>query len=242
VDSSLIPLNTPPHLPCHLSVTSLSHTVGSLTVGTPRCTRSDARRSSSRLSNAAKQEELVSLPNTWDEGDERERRSKRVKEKQETEDKEEEEEIDAANLVPPPSMAEFQEELLGLQEGSLASFAGRDEGTDWQAFARTRWGRHVGECKGAEKVEDWRIFVASRCPVLPDTKGSGMLQEDYCGDVYRLLVACILMSRVSSHDTKTRCINGFFEAFPTPSDVKDASDYDIVGIIKPLGLSDNRIK
>ena len=56
--------------------------------------------------------------------------------------------------------------------------------------------------------------------MLPDTMGSGMLQEDYCADCYRLIVACLLMSRVSSHDCKTRCINGFFAAFPTPSDVK----------------------
>lgn len=201
----------------------------------------EGRRSSSRLS--ANPEELVSLPETWDEGDESKRRvSKRPRAAEGDEEKEEEEEeIDAANLVPPPSMAVFQGELLRLQEAALPAFMGAGQ-IDWEAFARAKWGKYVGQCKGSEKVDDWKLFVTSRCPVLPDTAGSGMLQEDYCGDVYRLLISCVLMSRVSSHDCKTRCINAFFDACPTPSDVRDTSDVDITAIIKPLGLSESRIK
>ena len=41
-------------------------------------------------------------------------------------------------------------------------------------------------------------------------------------DVWQLLVACALMSRVSSHDVKQRVIAAFFAEFPTPSHVIDA--------------------
>eukprot|EP00285_Hemiselmis_virescens_P019299 CAMPEP_0173395044 /NCGR_PEP_ID=MMETSP1356-20130122/30834_1 /TAXON_ID=77927 ORGANISM="Hemiselmis virescens, Strain PCC157" /NCGR_SAMPLE_ID=MMETSP1356 /ASSEMBLY_ACC=CAM_ASM_000847 /LENGTH=87 /DNA_ID=CAMNT_0014353659 /DNA_START=51 /DNA_END=310 /DNA_ORIENTATION=+ len=50
------------------------------------------------------------------------------------------------------------------------------------------------------------------------------------------------MSRVSSHDTKIRCINGFFDAFPTPSAVKDAPDAAIEPILRSLGLFGSRIQ
>ena len=48
------------------------------------------------------------------------------------------------------------------------------------------------------------------------------------------------MSRVSSHETKTRCIEGFFELCPTPSALLDADADDVETVIKPLGLFDNR--
>ena len=44
-----------------------------------------------------------------------------------------------------------------------------------------------------------------------------MLQERFCGEVWQLLVACLLMTRVSSADTKDRALAGFFHAYPTPS-------------------------
>jgi hypothetical protein len=61
--------------------------------------------------------------------------------------------------------------------------------------------------------------VRSRCPV-PVTRGSDLLQEKYSNDVWKLLVACLLMSRVSSMETKEKCIDGLFRLFPTPSALK----------------------
>ena len=53
-------------------------------------------------------------------------------------------------------------------------------------------------------------------------------------------MACALMSRVSSHETKTRCIEGFFELCPTPTALLDADAGDVEAMINPLGLFDGR--
>ncbi|EKX47092.1 hypothetical protein GUITHDRAFT_56177, partial [Guillardia theta CCMP2712] len=82
----------------------------------------------------------------------------------------------------------------------------------------------------------------SRISVVPAASGSEMLQERYCHDTWRLLVACILMSRVSSAQVKDKCINGFFDLFPTPSAFKVSDDEQVFEMIKPLGLFDSRIK
>lgn len=50
------------------------------------------------------------------------------------------------------------------------------------------------------------------------------------------------MSRVASHETKHRCISGFFDRFPTPSAAIEADPKDVLDIIAPLGLFDNRIR
>lgn len=47
-----------------------------------------------------------------------------------------------------------------------------------------------------------------------------MLQERFCGDVWQLLVSCLLMTRVSSADTKDKALAGFFGTYPTPSSFK----------------------
>ncbi len=68
-------------------------------------------------------------------------------------------------------------------------------------------------------IADWRSYVRSRCPVV-DSAGSDLLQEKYSSDVWKLLISCLLMSRVSSMDTKEKCINGLFRLFPDPSSLQ----------------------
>ena len=48
------------------------------------------------------------------------------------------------------------------------------------------------------------------------------------------------MSRVSSHETKTRCIEGFFELCPTPTAFVEADASEVESVIAALGLFDNR--
>jgi methyl-CpG-binding domain protein 4 len=59
-------------------------------------------------------------------------------------------------------------------------------------------------------------------------------------DTWKLLISCVLMSRVSSTETKTRCIGGFFQAYPTPSDAIMANPSDVLPIISGLGLFETR--
>jgi len=211
--------------------------------------RTSSRRAAMAADGGAREAaraQLVALPDAWDDRDEAaagrggagRRRAALF----------EEEEPDCAALVAPPDMEELLEELAQRQSSSAtmrtwcaeaeAAPGGAPGAPDWQAFAEARWGPLVRR----SKCEDWEGFVVSRCPVHPGAEGSGMLQERFCGDVWRLLVACILMSRVSSAETKDRCLAAFFAAYPTPSAFKVAKDGDVFPLVKPLGLFDSRIK
>jgi endonuclease III len=59
--------------------------------------------------------------------------------------------------------------------------------------------------------------------------------QHFCDEPWKLLVACVLMMRVSSHDTKTSCIEGFFDLCPTPTAFLDAEAADVQRVINPLG-------
>ena len=62
-------------------------------------------------------------------------------------------------------------------------------------------------------------------------------------DSWRLLVSCILMSRVSSWKTKHECISAFFEKYPTPTAFAEESDSaNVLTAIKSLGLFDDRLR
>ena len=66
----------------------------------------------------------------------------------------------------------------------------------------------------------WKTFVESRLPTpSPDLPSPlCLMQELYTHDGWTFLCSCVLMTRVSSHDTKDRCIKGFFDLCPKPSD------------------------
>jgi len=60
--------------------------------------------------------------------------------------------------------------------------------------------------------------------------------------MWQLLVCCVLMSRVSSWNTKHNTISKFFEFYPTPSALLDAEPKDVLQVIHPLGLFPTRMK
>mmetsp|Transcript_4542 Transcript_4542/g.10686 ORF Transcript_4542/g.10686 Transcript_4542/m.10686 type:complete len:229 (+) Transcript_4542:428-1114(+) len=110
----------------------------------------------------------------------------------------------------------------------------------WQATAVARWGPRVL----LANPPCWERFVASRLPVPVPKSPAGLLQERYADCPWKLLVACCLMSRVSSTETKERCIQAFFGAFPTPSDFFDGSGSPaaVLPLIDSLGLFETRFK
>jgi hypothetical protein len=86
--------------------------------------------------------------------------------------------------------------------------------------AESAWKRKA-ELRGGQRINlanprSWETYVKSRMPVTVPRSPSGLLQESYADCPWRLLITCCLMSRVSSAETKMRCIEGFFSAFPTP--------------------------
>ena len=118
--------------------------------------------------------------------------------------------------------------------------AGEDQAL-WHAEAVRRWGAAVPPL--TSKGYDWQVYCKSRNTAPPPLTGE-LLQEHYAMDSYRLLVVCVLMSRVSSWDVKHKAVSSFFERFPTPSDVVaegvTASAY--LEVLKPLGLFPFRSK
>ena len=93
----------------------------------------------------------------------------------------------------------------------------------WRAIARDKWGDGVlmSEKGARQTMVDWEMFVLSRSsttpPQVPD--GRGLLQEKYADCPWKLLISCVLMSRVSSASVKCKAIEGFFSKFPTPTAV-----------------------
>lgn len=110
----------------------------------------------------------------------------------------------------------------------------------WQAEAARRWGPRVLH---VANVHDWAAYVRSRTasppPLLPSPYA--LLQERYAFDPWHLLVACVLMSRVSSAEVKERCLGGFFAACPTPSALLDTDPATLLPILRSLGLFPNRM-
>ena len=103
-----------------------------------------------------------------------------------------------------------------------------------------RWGALAGAGK---EDRDWKLFVESRLSTPPPVSPIDFLQEYYAADSWRLLVSCILMSRVSSWKTKHECISAFFEKYPTPTAFAEESDSaKVLTAIKSLGLFDDRLR
>lgn len=105
-----------------------------------------------------------------------------------------------------------------------------------------RWGLGVQQASTASDV-DWARYLHSRTCTPPGCLPSpfALLQERYAHDPWRLLIACVLMSRVSSAATKERCIEDFFHRCPTPTEALKADPADILPLIKSLGLFPTRM-
>ena len=135
-------------------------------------------------------------------------------------------------------LAEARETLLKLRAESSSGTNG-SKSDSWRDDAVKRWGEHVPK---VDAVQDWERWVKSRVGSPPPASDLCLLQEYYAHDGWMLLMACVLMSRVSSWETKHRCISGFFEAYPTPSAALDARAEDVFEIIKSLGLFPGRMR
>lgn len=140
--------------------------------------------------------------------------------------------------------------LEALREELVKAFQAQDEDKDiadseWRDKAVKLWGNKVKmACKPNETI-DWRKYYISRKPVVPSqgiASPLDLLQEHYADSTWKLLIACCLMSRVSSAEVKTRCLQGFFSRWPTPSAALDAPPQDVLSVLKPLGLFDNRFR
>ena len=123
-----------------------------------------------------------------------------------------------------------------LRKERTDSKAPKGDKAGWRAEAIRRWGSRAGECD----TDDWEGYVASREATPAPTSPEPLLQEHYAEDGWKLLVCCNLMSRVSSHETKTRCIEGFFELCPSPTALLEADAAEVESVIASLGLFDGR--
>ena len=110
---------------------------------------------------------------------------------------------------------------------------------EWRDEAVRRWGDGV---PAADKVADWEAWTRSRIGSPPPPSDLQLLQEYYAHDAWQLLVACVLMSRVSSWATKHDAISAFFARYPTPTAALAATPDDALAILRPLGLFPNRFR
>ena len=84
--------------------------------------------------------------------------------------------------------------------------------------------------------------MASRLTTPPPPSPLDLMQEYYAHDAWRLLISCVLMSRVSSHNTKSVAIAAFFSTWPTPSAALAAAPEALQAVMHPLGLFPNRLQ
>eukprot|EP00899_Mesostigma_viride_P008819 jgi/Mesvir1/17939/Mv12992-RA.1 len=172
---------------------------------------------------------------------------------------------------PPPCLSEYEQQrllhiarnreymaLLGLAEDAGAQMAaqeakGRANSDDPAGRRRPkkpaperdapcrRSGRLVGRTPDytGEHIDAFGDELES----IPSAgRKSKRIKEYYCHDAWRLLCCVALMSRVSSADTKHRCIAAFFAVCPTPSALLDSSPDAILRVILPLGLFPSRFR
>tara|TARA_B110000459_G_scaffold57094_1_gene64092 strand:+ start:598 stop:1620 length:1023 start_codon:yes stop_codon:yes gene_type:complete len=111
--------------------------------------------------------------------------------------------------------------------------------SEWRDEAVRRWGDGVPK---ANEVADWEKWTRSRIGAPPPPSDLQLLQEYYAHDAWQLLVACVLMSRVSSWKVKHNTIAAFFEKYPTPTEALTAKPDDALAILRPLGLFPNRFR
>eukprot|EP00038_Savillea_parva_P010484 m.190679 g.190679 ORF g.190679 m.190679 type:complete len:470 (+) comp18084_c0_seq1:65-1474(+) len=123
-----------------------------------------------------------------------------------------------AAVAPPPNMA------IAEKDG-------------WFEQAVAIWGPRVADAKPSS----WEVYVQSRLSHPPPPESPYLLmQEFFATDTWKLLISCVLMSRVSSLDVKTRSIGSFFQHYPTPSAAIEANPADVLKLISGLGLFENR--
>jgi hypothetical protein len=76
---------------------------------------------------------------------------------------------------------------------------------------------------------------------IPPVSPVPLLQELYWPDQWKILVCCLLLNQTSRKQVDP-IIHEFFEKFPNPQYIVNASDNEIKEIIKSLGLYNRRTK
>ncbi|CAM9427683.1 unnamed protein product [Ectocarpus fasciculatus] len=136
------------------------------------------------------------------------------------------------------AMKHMEQVRLAMLPTAIADESTADP-NEWREEAVRRW----GVAAGATPRDDWKKYVQSRLSTPPPVSPLDFLQEYYAADTWRLLVACILMSRVSSWETKHNCISAFFALYPTPTAFLQETGWSRVkNEINSLGLFDDRLK
>mmetsp|Transcript_20986 Transcript_20986/g.41149 ORF Transcript_20986/g.41149 Transcript_20986/m.41149 type:complete len:414 (+) Transcript_20986:158-1399(+) len=143
-----------------------------------------------------------------------------------------------------PDPNEMQARLNAVFAESLNAKDGATTGDEARDEAVRLWGEKVLHAEKDNKV-DWKRYLLSRKPVkapYPIESPLALMQERYADDTWKLLIACCLMSRVSSVKVKETAIEGFFHLCPHPSAALDANAEDVNAVLAPLGLFHNRFR
>jgi len=130
----------------------------------------------------------------------------------------------------------LEESRKALLQVRVESSGGASSNGKWRKEAERRWGHGVVAAEAATSNLCWKTYVTSRLSKPPPPSPLELVQEFYAHDPWRLLVCCILMSRVSSWETKHNAISSFFKAYPTPTDMHNADPKECLSVIHPLGL------
>ncbi|GBG33417.1 Methyl-CpG-binding domain protein 4-like protein [Hondaea fermentalgiana] len=146
-----------------------------------------------------------------------------------------------------PGPEDLQKRLNAIFKARGDEVSMKREDNAWRDEAVQRWGPKVVQADDGEDGEkvDWERYVVSRNVVqgpYPADSPLALLQERYADETWKLLIACCLMSRVSSAKVKERAIEGFFALCPHPSAALDADPEAVRGVLAPLGLFDNRYR
>eukprot|EP00746_Dinoflagellata_sp_MGD_P133295 gnl/MRDRNA2_/MRDRNA2_66988_c0_seq1.p1 gnl/MRDRNA2_/MRDRNA2_66988_c0~~gnl/MRDRNA2_/MRDRNA2_66988_c0_seq1.p1 ORF type:complete len:385 (-),score=68.66 gnl/MRDRNA2_/MRDRNA2_66988_c0_seq1:100-1254(-) len=109
----------------------------------------------------------------------------------------------------------------------------------WRWEAVRRWGSAV---PAEQEIQDWEEYVRSRLPTPPAPSPFDLMQERYASDMWRMIAACALMTRISSEKVKEESVSAFFQLCPTPTELLSAMEDSLRKILRPLGMVDGRIK
>jgi len=69
----------------------------------------------------------------------------------------------------------------------------------------------------------------------------GLIQENYPGDAYKILVCCQLLNQTSIKQVN-KIIDVFFNSWPTAYDLSEADEEKLVATLRPLGFYNKRTK
>jgi|LWDU01.1.fsa_nt_gi methyl-CpG-binding domain protein 4 len=75
---------------------------------------------------------------------------------------------------------------------------------------------------------------------IPPESPYDLLQERFWPDEWKILVVCLMLNQTSRKQVEPM-ISNFFEVFPTPEFVVEASTKEMIEMLRPLGLVNRRV-